>query len=79
MAPGHVGPVRKMIIAPIIFCTVVSGIAHVADAAKVGRVALKAILYFEVISTLALLLGLLVAELLPACEAGGYDEWLAVP
>jgi aerobic C4-dicarboxylate transport protein len=31
-----------MIIAPIIFCTVVSGIAHVADAAKVGRVALKA-------------------------------------
>ena len=53
-----------MIIAPIIFCTVVSGIAHVADAAKVGRVALKAILYFEVISTLALLLGLLVAELL---------------
>lgn len=33
---------RKMIIAPIIFCTVVSGIAHVSDAAKVGRVALKA-------------------------------------
>lgn len=53
----------KMIIAPIIFCTVVSGIAHVADAAKVGRVALKAIVYFEVISTLALMIGLLVAEL----------------
>lgn len=52
----------KMIIAPIIFCTVVSGIAHVADAAKVGRVALKAIVYFEVISTLALMIGLLVAE-----------------
>eukprot|EP00913_Durusdinium_trenchii_P014044 g13185.t1 len=54
----------KMIIAPIIFCTVVSGIAHVSDAAKVGRVALKAILYFEVISTLALLIGLLVAEVI---------------
>ncbi|CAK9113998.1 C4-dicarboxylate transport protein 2 [Durusdinium trenchii] len=53
-----------MIIAPIIFCTVVSGIAHVSDAAKVGRVALKAILYFEVISTLALLIGLLVAEVI---------------
>eukprot|EP00434_Breviolum_minutum_P015164 symbB.v1.2.013375.t1/scaffold943.1/size149931/7 len=52
----------KMIIAPIIFCTVVSGIAHVADASKVGRVALKAILYFEIISTLALLIGLMVGE-----------------
>mmetsp|Transcript_4839 Transcript_4839/g.11532 ORF Transcript_4839/g.11532 Transcript_4839/m.11532 type:complete len:469 (-) Transcript_4839:340-1746(-) len=53
----------KMVIAPIIFCTVVSGIAHVADAAKVGRVAMKAIIYFEVISTLALVIGLLAAEL----------------
>jgi len=53
----------KMAIAPIIFCTVVSGISHVADAATVGRVALKAIVYFEVISTFALGLGLLAGNL----------------
>ena len=41
----------KMIIAPIIFCTVVSGIAHIQEAAKVGRVAIKALFYFEIIST----------------------------
>jgi aerobic C4-dicarboxylate transport protein len=52
----------KMVIAPIIFCTIVSGIAHVADAVKVGRVALKAIVYFEIISTFALAIGLLVAN-----------------
>lgn len=52
----------KMAIAPIIFCTIVSGIAHVSDAAKVGRVAVKAIVYFEVISTFALALGLMVAN-----------------
>ena len=52
----------KMVITPIIFCTVVSGIAHISDARKVGRVAVKALLYFEVISTLALVLGLLVGN-----------------
>ena len=52
----------KMVITPIIFCTVVSGIAHISDARKVGRVAIKALLYFEVISTLALVLGLLVGN-----------------
>ncbi len=52
----------KMVITPIIFCTVVSGIAHISDARKVGRVALKALFYFEVISTLALVLGLLVGN-----------------
>lgn len=52
----------KMVIAPIIFCTVVSGIAHVADAAKVGRVAIKAIMYFEVVSTFALAIGRVVAN-----------------
>eukprot|EP00401_Gymnodinium_catenatum_P015732 CAMPEP_0117515280 /NCGR_PEP_ID=MMETSP0784-20121206/30500_1 /TAXON_ID=39447 /ORGANISM="" /LENGTH=497 /DNA_ID=CAMNT_0005311095 /DNA_START=74 /DNA_END=1568 /DNA_ORIENTATION=- len=55
--------VIKMAIAPIVFCTVVSGIAHVGDAAKVGRVAVKAILYFEIISSVALAFGLVVANL----------------
>ncbi|MDW3681475.1 MULTISPECIES: dicarboxylate/amino acid:cation symporter [unclassified Cupriavidus] len=54
----------KMIIGPIIFCTVVSGIAGMRDMKKVGRVGGKALLYFEVISTFALLIGLLSAHLL---------------
>ncbi len=53
----------KMVIAPIIFCTVVSGIAQIEDARKVGRVGLKALIYFEVVSTLALILGLLVGNI----------------
>jgi aerobic C4-dicarboxylate transport protein len=53
----------RMMIAPVIFCTVVSGIAHVRDARKVGRVGLKAIVYFEVISTFALVIGLIVGNL----------------
>jgi aerobic C4-dicarboxylate transport protein len=52
----------KMVIAPIIFCTVVSGIAHISDARKVGRVGIKALVYFEIVSTLALIIGLLVAN-----------------
>jgi aerobic C4-dicarboxylate transport protein len=54
----------KMIIAPVIFCTVVAGIAGMQDMKKVGRVGGKALLYFEVISTFALAIGLLVANLL---------------
>src|SRR5215469_2694543 len=53
----------KMMIAPIIFCTVVHGIASMSDLSKVGRVGLKALLYFEVVSTIALGIGLLVGEL----------------
>ncbi len=49
----------KMIIGPIIFCTVVSGIAGMRDMKKVGRVGGKALLYFEIVSTFALLIGLL--------------------
>ena len=52
----------KMAIAPIIFCTVVSGIAHIEDATKVGRVGVKALIYFEIVSTLALAIGLLVGN-----------------
>ncbi len=53
----------KMIIAPIIFATIVTGIAGMQDTKKVGRVGVKAILYFEVISTLALIIGLIVVNL----------------
>ena len=53
----------KMVIAPIIFCTVTSGIAHMNDARKVGRVGLKALIYFEIVSTLALAIGLVVGNL----------------
>jgi len=53
----------KMVIAPIIFCTIVSGISHIQDAKKVGRVGLKALIYFEVVSTFALIVGLLVGNL----------------
>jgi aerobic C4-dicarboxylate transport protein len=51
-----------MVIALVIFCTVVSGIASMQDLKKVGRVGGKALLYFEVVSTLALLLGLIVGN-----------------
>ncbi|MGO4571573.1 C4-dicarboxylate transporter DctA [Microvirga sp. 2TAF3] len=53
----------RMVIAPIIFCTVVSGIAHIQDARKVGRVGVKALVYFEVVSTFALIIGLLIGNL----------------
>jgi aerobic C4-dicarboxylate transport protein len=53
----------SMVITLIIFCTVVSGIAGMEDMRKVGRVGGKALLYFEVISTLALLVGLVVGNL----------------
>ena len=54
----------KMLIAPIIFCTVVHGIASMEDMKKVGRVGLKALIYFEVLTTLALIVGLIVVNLL---------------
>ncbi len=54
----------KMLIAPVIFCTVVTGIAGLRDAKKIGRVGLKALLYFEVVSTVALAIGLIVVNTL---------------
>ncbi|MDO4263687.1 MAG: dicarboxylate/amino acid:cation symporter [Deinococcus sp.] len=54
----------KMIIAPIIFATVVSGVAHMRDTKKVGRVGGKALIYFELVSTLALIIGLVVVNVL---------------
>lgn len=54
----------KMMIAPVVFCTIVTGIANMQDLKKVGRVGLKAVVYFEVLSTVALLIGLLMVNLL---------------
>ena len=69
----------RMVIAPIIFCTVVSGIAHISDARKVGRVGIKALVYFEIVSTFALVLGLLVANILqPGAGFGGKPDANAV-
>lgn len=53
----------QMIVGLLVFCTVTLGIAKVRDFGKVGRIALKAILYFEVITTFALVIGLLVVNL----------------
>jgi aerobic C4-dicarboxylate transport protein len=53
----------KMVIAPIIFCTIVVGIGSIGDMKKVGRVGLKALIYFEVVTTLALIIGMTVANL----------------
>jgi aerobic C4-dicarboxylate transport protein len=53
----------KMMIAPVIFCTVVHGIASMSDLKKVGRVGVKTLFYFESVSTLALAIGLLIGEI----------------
>ena len=54
----------KMMIAPVIFCTIVTGIANTDDRKKVGRVGIKALIYFEVMTTLALAIGLLLINLI---------------
>ncbi|WP_067823068.1 C4-dicarboxylate transporter DctA [Nocardia inohanensis] len=53
----------KMVIAPIVFCTVVLGIAHVGNLKSVGRIGVKALIYFEVVTTFALAFGLVVGNL----------------
>src|SRR4051794_18329856 len=69
----------KMLIAPIIFCTVVSGIAHISEVKKVGRVAVKALIYFEIVSTFALALGLIVGNVLrPGAGFQGQSNAAAV-
>ncbi len=52
----------RMVIAPVIFLTIVSGIAGAGNLGKVGRVGLKALIYFELVTTLALIIGLMVAN-----------------
>jgi aerobic C4-dicarboxylate transport protein len=54
----------RMLIEPIIFCTLVHGIARMADMARVGRVAIKAMVYFEIMTTVALAIGLIAVNLL---------------
>lgn len=53
----------RMLIAPIIFCTVILGIAKMDDMSRVGRVALKTLLYFEVMTTIALVVALVIVNL----------------
>ena len=62
LGDGFIKAIR-VLIAPIIFCTVVHGIASMANMAKVGRVALKALIYFEVLTTIALVIGLVAVNL----------------
>jgi aerobic C4-dicarboxylate transport protein len=69
----------KMVIAPVIFCTVSTGIAHIQDARKVGRVGVKALVYFEVVSTIALVIGLIVGNIVqPGAGFGAHPDAAAV-
>jgi aerobic C4-dicarboxylate transport protein len=61
----------RMMIAPVIFCTLVHGIASMSDLGKVGRVGVKALVYFEAVSTLALVIGLIVGRTLQ--PGAGFD------
>jgi len=63
----------KMMIGPIIFCTVVHGVASMRDLKKLGRVGVKALIYFEVISTLALVIGLVVVNTLKPGVGFNFD------
>ena len=54
----------RMMIAPVVFCTVVQGIASMSDLKKVGRIGVKALVYFEVVSTFALAIGLVIGHVL---------------
>src|SRR5450631_1706493 len=60
LGDAFVGLIRMMI-APIVFCVVVQGIASMGNLKRVGRVGLKALIYFEVVSTAALVIGILTA------------------
>ena len=76
----------QMVVGPIIFCSVVSGIANAGDMKKVGRVAIKALVYFEVITSIALVIGLVTINVLQpgvgmnidvkALDAGAADSYV---
>src|SRR3954468_7103926 len=73
----------KMMIAPVIFCTVVHGVGSMRDLARVGRIGLKALVYFELVSSLALLIGLAAGHLVQpgvgfAAGAGAFQPTKAV-
>ena len=61
LGQGFINLIR-MLVGPIVFCTIVLGIAHVRDLPRVGRVGIKALVYFEVLSTIALVVGMLVGN-----------------
>lgn len=63
----------KMVIPPVIFCTVVHGIAGMNDMRQIGRVSLKTIIYFEIITTVALLFGLVMINLWPSGQGMNVD------
>src|SRR5467141_5187980 len=63
----------KMMIAPVIFCTVVHGISSMGDLKRVGRVGLKALIYFEVVSTVALAIGLIVGDIVKPGQGFNID------
>ena len=63
----------KMMIAPIVFTTVVVGIAHMGAMRDVGRIGFRALVYFEVVSTVALVIGLVVVTILKPGAGVGFD------
>jgi aerobic C4-dicarboxylate transport protein len=63
LGDGFIALIRMMI-APLIFCTVVHGIASMSDLKKIGRIGVKTLFYFEAVSTLALVIGLLMGKIL---------------
>ena len=65
----------KMMIAPIIFCTIVHGVASMGDLRKLGRVGIKTLVYFEVVSTLALIIGLIVVNVLKPGAGFAHQEF----
>src|SRR4051794_38067235 len=81
--PGHAAAMKplgdgfiklvKMLIAPIVFTTVVVGIAHMGEMKDVGRIGLRALVYFEVMSTVALVIGLIVVTVLQPGAGVGFN------
>jgi aerobic C4-dicarboxylate transport protein len=72
LGDGFIALIRMMI-APVIFCTVVHGIGSMGDLRKVGRVGVKTLVYFEVVSSFALAIGLLVGELVKPGQGFNID------
>src|ERR1700754_2441241 len=63
----------KMMIVPVVFCTIVTGIAGMQNMKKVGRVGVKALVYFEVLTTIALITGLVVINIVKPGEGMHID------
>jgi len=68
----------RMLVAPVVFFTVVSGIANVGDLRRLGRVGLKSIFYFEVVTTAALVIGMVATTLMQPGRGTGYARSGAV-